>query len=144
MHCQVHQPPSFNWVVPENVYFPPTSQNITPVLFCHVLSTVDSDMTISLWKNRFPHSKNQFDERKQEWLEQKFWLWRLQKLDTIQAEPLFLLPDQEEDKRSLCSQDAGLEKVPSCRLRQADFLPGQVTLKFTCPKGKGLSKSSSN
>ena len=48
MHGQVHQPPSFNWVVPENVYFPPTSQNITPVLFCHVLSTVDSDMTIGL------------------------------------------------------------------------------------------------
>ena len=53
--------------------------------------------------------KNQFDERKQDWLEQKFRLWRLQ----IQAEPLFLLPDQEEDKRRLCLQGAGLEKVPS-------------------------------
>ena len=27
---------------------------------------------------------------------------------------------------------------------QADFLPGQVTFKFTCPMIKGLSKSSSN
>ena len=134
MHCQVHQPFSFNWVVPENVYFPPTSQNITPVMFCHVLSTVDSDMTISLWKNRFPHSKNQFDERKQDWLEQKFRLWRLQKLDTIQAGPLCLLPDQEKASA----------KVQSCCLGQADFLPRQVTFKFTCPKGKGLSESSSN
>ena len=144
MHCQVHQPPSLNWAVPENVYFPPTSQNITPLLVCRVLSTVDSDMTIGLWKNRCSHSKNQLDEKKQDWLEQKFRLCRLQKLDTIQAEPLFLLPDQEEDKRILCSQDAGLEKFPYCRLGQADFLPRQVTFKFTCPKGKGLSRSSSN
>ena len=40
--------------------------------------------------------KNQFDERKQDWLEQKLRLWRLQKLDTIQAGPLCLLPDQEK------------------------------------------------
>ena len=38
----------------------------------------------------------------------------------------------------------GLKKVPSCRPGQADFLPGQVTFKFTGPTGKGLSKSSSN
>ena len=78
--------------------------------------------------------KNQFDERKRDYLEQKFRLWRLQKLDTIQAGPLCLLPDQEKASA----------KVQSCCLGQADFLPRQVTFKFTCPKGKGLSESSSN
>ena len=146
MHCQVPQPPSFNWVpwFLKTSIFHPQVRIKHPLLFCCVLSTVGSDMTIVLWKNRCSHSKNQFDERKQDWLEEKFGLWRLKKLDTVQAEPLFPLPNQEEDKRTLCSQGAGLEKVQSCRLGQADFLPRQRTFKFTCPKGKGLSKSSSN
>ena len=38
----------------------------------------------------------------------------------------------------------GSKKVLSGCPGQADFLPGQVTFKFTCPMGKGLSKSSSN
>ena len=33
--------------------------------------------------NGFSHLKNQFEERKQDWLEQKFRLWRLQRLDAI-------------------------------------------------------------
>ena len=39
--------------------------------------------------------KNQFDERKQDWLGQKFGLWWLERFDVIQAEPSFLLFTQE-------------------------------------------------
>ena len=46
--------------------------------------------------------KNQFDERKQDWLVQKFGLRLLQRFDVIQAEPPFLLL-VEEDKRKLSS-----------------------------------------
>ena len=49
------------------------------------LSTVGS-VTIGLSINRCSHSKNQFDERKRDWLVQKFGLRRLSKLDAIQAD----------------------------------------------------------
>ena len=51
--------------------------------------------------------KNQFDEREQDWLVQKFGLLQLQRLDAIQAETPFLLVDQE-DKRRL-SWQGGLQ-----------------------------------
>ena len=57
-------------------------------------------MTIGLSVNRYLPSKNQFDERKQDWLVQKFGLRPLQRLEAIQAEPPFLLFDQEEDEGS--------------------------------------------
>ena len=41
-------------------------------------------------------SKNQFDERKQE-------VW-VERIMAIQVDPLFLLLDQEEEKRRLSSQ----------------------------------------
>ena len=47
--------------------------------------------------------KNQFDERKQDWLGQKFGLWWLERFDVILAEPSFLLFTQE-DKWILCLQ----------------------------------------
>ena len=49
------------------------------------LSTVGS-VTTGLSINRCSHSKNQFDERKQDWLVQKFGLRRLSKIDAIQAD----------------------------------------------------------
>ena len=49
------------------------------------LSTVGS-ATIGLSIKRCSHSKNQFDERKRDWLVQKFGLRRLFKLDAIQAD----------------------------------------------------------
>ena len=50
----------------ENIYFPPTSQNKTPplVLLCAQYSGLRYDHRFM--KNRCPHSKNQFDERKQD------------------------------------------------------------------------------
>ena len=45
-------------------------------------------------------AKNQIDERKHDRLVQKFWLWWLQKLDAIQAEPYFLLLIQKLCLRS--------------------------------------------
>ena len=47
--------------------------------------------------------KNQFDERKQDWLGQKFGLLWLERFDVILAEPSFLLFTQE-DKWILCLQ----------------------------------------
>ena len=49
------------------------------------------------------HSKNQFEERKQDWLVQKFMLRWLQRLDAIQAETL-VSPLSQETKRRLCLQ----------------------------------------
>ena len=49
------------------------------------LSTVGS-VTIGLSINRCSHSKNRFDQRKRDWLVQKFGLRRLSKLDAIQAD----------------------------------------------------------
>ena len=49
--------------------------------------------------------ENHFDERKQYWLVQRFWLRRLHlRFDAVQVEPSFLIHDQEEDKRRLYSQ----------------------------------------
>ena len=59
-----------------------------------VLGTVGSVRSIRLSINGCSHSQNQFDERKQDWLVQKFDLQRLQRLDPIQA----LLLDKQEDK----------------------------------------------
>ena len=69
------------------------------------LGTAGSVMTIGLPINRCWHSKNQFDERKQDRLAQTFGLRRLQSLDAIRAELPFLLLDQKENKKRLCSQD---------------------------------------
>ena len=55
------------------------------------LGTAGSVMTIGLSINGLSHAKNQFDERKQDWLVQRFGLRRLQRFDTIQAEPPSLL-----------------------------------------------------
>ena len=41
--------------------------------------------------------KNQFDERKQDWLVQKFGLWQPQRFDAIQAKFPFLLLYQEDE-----------------------------------------------
>ena len=53
------------------------------------------------------------EERKQDWLVQKS---RLQRVDTIQAEPPLLLLSKEKDKRSFCSQGRlwGLTESGSC------------------------------
>ena len=56
--------------------------------------SVNSCRSVRLSINGCAHSENQFDERKQDWLVQKFDLQRLQRLDPIQA----LLLDQQEDK----------------------------------------------
>ena len=61
----------------------------------HVLATAGSLMTIGLSIKVFSHSKNQFDEREQDCLVQKFGLRRHQRFNVIQAEPPFLLPTQE-------------------------------------------------
>ena len=45
----------------------------------------------SVYQKNFFLEKKQIDERKHDWLVQKFGLWWLQKLDAIQAEPSFLL-----------------------------------------------------
>ena len=60
-------------------------------------------MTSGLSLNGCSHSKNQFEERKQDWLVQKFMLRWLQRLDAIQAETLFF-PLSQETKRRLCLQ----------------------------------------
>ena len=54
------------------------------------LSTASSVMIVGLSVNRYSHSVNQFDERKQDWLVQKFGLRRLQRIYVIQAEPPLL------------------------------------------------------
>jgi len=69
----------------------------------HALGTVGSVMTIGLTINRCSHSKNQFNQREQDWLVQKLGLRLLQRFDVIQAESPFLLLDQG-DKRRLWSQ----------------------------------------
>ena len=56
--------------------------------------SVNGCRSVRLSINGCSHSENQFDERKQDWLVQKFDLQRLQRLDAIQA----LLLDQQEDK----------------------------------------------
>ena len=52
--------------------------------------------------------KKQIDKKKEDWLVQNFRLRQLQRLDTIQAEPPFLLFSQEEHKRRVCSQGGQL------------------------------------
>ena len=54
------------------------------------LGTAGSVTIIGLSVNRCSHSVNQFDERKQDWLVQKFGLRRLQRIDVIRAEPPLL------------------------------------------------------
>ena len=61
----------------------------------HALGTVGSVITISLSINRYSHSKNQFDQREQDWLVHKLGLRWLQRFDVIQAEPPFLLLAKE-------------------------------------------------
>ena len=69
----------------------------------HVLAIVCLVMTIDLLINRRTRTrKKQFDERKQDWLVQKFGLRQLKKFDMIQSKPPFLLLTQQ-DKRRLCS-----------------------------------------
>ena len=63
------------------------------------LGTAGSIMTIGVSINRCWHSKNWFDEIKQDWLVQKTGLWTLQR-----AQPPFLFLDQEQDKKRLCWQ----------------------------------------
>ena len=77
-------------------------RNFEPRRERRVRGTAGSVMTVRLSVNGCSHSKSQFDEIKQDSLVQKFGLRRLQRLDVIQAEPPFLLLDQE-DKRGLCS-----------------------------------------
>ena len=62
------------------------------------LGTVCSVMTIGLSLNRCSQSKKKFDERKQDYLVQKFGLRRLQ----IQSP--FLIRDKKDDKKRLFSQ----------------------------------------
>ena len=70
----------------------------------HMLAIVSFFMTIGLSINRQTQTrKNQFEERKQDWLVQKFGLWQLQKFDMLPAKPPFVLLTQE-DKRVLCSE----------------------------------------
>ena len=49
------------------------------------------------------HTKNEFDEREQNCLVQKFGLRGFQRLNAIQEEPRFQVP-REEGKRRLCLQ----------------------------------------
>ena len=68
------------------------------------LSTASSVMIVGLSVNRCSHSVNQFDERKQDLLVQKFGLRRLQRIDVIQAEPpllFFCLLDKRKLARRL-------------------------------------------
>ena len=56
------------------------------------LGTAVSSMTIGLSMNGSSYSKKtRLTREKHDWLVQKLWLWWLQKLDAIQAEPYFLL-----------------------------------------------------
>ena len=58
--------------------------------------------------------KKEFDERKQDWIVKKFGLQRPRKvLCDIQAEPSFLLLDQEDKKEAVL---AGWELVPLVRI----------------------------
>ena len=76
---------------------------LIPGLQIAALGTAGSVMTSGLSLNGCSHSKNQFEERKQDWLVQKFMLRWLQRLDAIQAETLFF-PLSQETKRRLCLQ----------------------------------------
>ena len=63
-----------------------------------------SVMTVRLSVNGCSHTKSQFDQFKQDSQVQKRGLRRVQRFEAIQAEPPFLLLDQEVDKTRLCSQ----------------------------------------
>ena len=54
----------------------------------------------------------------------------------------FCGPQQQVMKQMMVMQ--GSKKFLSSCLGQVDFFPGKKLLKFTCPAGKGLSKSSCN
>ena len=68
--------------------------NFEPRPNSRAIGTAGSVMTIGLPINRCSHSKAQ-----------TFGLRRLQSLDAIRAELPFLLLDQKENKKRLCSQD---------------------------------------
>ena len=76
-------------------------RNFEPRRERRVRATAGSVMTVRLSINGCSHSKSQFDEIKKDSLVQKFGLQRLQRLDVIQAEPPFLLLDQEDQKGAL-------------------------------------------
>ena len=61
------------------------------------LGTVNS-VTTNDSINECLHLKNQFDERRQDWLIQKFGLWQIHKLYTIQAVPPFLFSTNKKTK----------------------------------------------
>ena len=69
-----------------------------------VRGTAGSVMTVRLSVNGCSHTKSQFDQFKQDSQVQKRGLRRVQRFEAIQAEPPFLLLDQEVDKTRLCSQ----------------------------------------
>ena len=82
----------------------PNMPDLAAILVFH--GTAGSIITIGLSLNGRSHWKNRFDERKQDWLGQKFGLRRHQRVDAIWAEPTFLLLSKEKDKRRLCLQGA--------------------------------------
>ena len=74
---------------------------LIPGLQIAALGTAGSVMTSGLSLNGCSHSKNQFDERKQDWLVQKFMLRWLQRVDAIQAEALFCPTQSRNQKETL-------------------------------------------
>ena len=66
-----------------------------------VRGTAGSVMTARLSVNGCSHTKSQFDQFKQDSQVQKRGLRRVQRFEAIQAEPPFLVLDQEVDKEAL-------------------------------------------
>ena len=75
-----------------------------------------------------PTKKKQFDERKRDWLVQKFGLRWLQRLDAVQEEPSFFLLDQEENKKKLRAQCDLLMKRETTTGVIIYFLQGLIVL----------------
>ena len=99
-------------------------RNFEPRRERRVRGTAGSVMTVRLSINGCSHSKSQFDEIKQDSQVQEFGLRRHQRLDVIQAEPPFLLLDQEEDKRGLCSLGFCRNNCSGVSMRTAELIDG--------------------
>ena len=70
--------------------------------------------------NESSHSKNQFDERKQDWVVEKFWLQPPQRLNAIQAVSFFHLTDSGSSSKMTSRANGPLGKL----IRISTSFPG--------------------